>query len=918
MIDKIKNEDLRRLFSLSPEMFSISGYDGFFRALSPAWETTSGFSIEELLSKPFIDLVHPEDLEQTKAEIFKITEGGKITSFVNRCLCKDGSYKWFLWSAVSYPEEGIIYAAARDVTNHKTIEHSLRESEAKFRLIVEGSEDIFFYKANTERILEYISPSVKNVTGYSPFELLNKTYKDFLYRDESGNIVDSDIIPEISLERKSKNRYQMHFRHKDGRQIILEMTESPSIDSQGGSHIMGFANDITDRIQAEDALRENQRRMTTLMNSFPGMAYRIRMSTDWIMEYVSEGCYQLTGYFPDELIQIYNISFGNLTYYEDRGLVYEAVKNALEKKEPFKVSYRINTAKAIVKWVWEQGQGIYNEDGTLQAIEGFITDITEYKKAEAEQGRLNRALKAISQVNQIIIRSSDENSLLEEVCQIICNIDGYQMAWVGKMQYDSDKTILPVAWKGKEDGYLKHVKLSWGNNYLGQGPTGICIRSKRPSIMHDVEKDMPTPMLKQAAKERGYASIFCAPLMQNDIAFGVLAIYANRKDIFTTAEKELLEQLTNDLSFGICSLRSQIARKKAEDSLRESENRYRVLVESSPIGIGIQRNYKWLYVNPAAVRIFNASSADEVKDKPVNSFGNLPEEEKKLILQRIDRIKAGQILQPYEFNAVFPDGREETVQVYSVRIIYEGESAILTLLKDVTEQKLAERRLEKSREELRNLAAHLQAAREEERACIAREIHDELGQFLTGLKIDASFLEDIVNEQIEKSASLALLEKIHSMSELIDTTVKSVRRIASELRPVILDSMGLLAAIEWLADDFQNRTGTSCQCFLTVQEINLSKETSTAVFRILQEALTNVMRHAGASKVTISLIEESPGYCLEIKDNGKGIKEEDQKKAKSFGLIGMKERAHLFGGNAEIESLPGKGTTIIVTIPLNN
>ncbi|MGE5683081.1 MAG: PAS domain S-box protein [Bacillota bacterium] len=786
MIEQIEDKDLHRLFLLFPEMFSISGYDGIIKHLSPAWETILGYSVEELSGRPFSDLIYPEDLDQTWREIQKIAEGGRIHSFTNRFLCKDGSVKWLLWSAVSYPEEKLIYATARDVT---------------------------------------------------------------------------------------------------------------------------------DKIQAEEALKESQRRMVTLMNSFPGMAYRVRMDTDWIMEYVSDGCYQLTGYFPDELTEIYNISFGSLIYYEDRTITYEAFNKAVENKEPYKVLYRMYTANKEIKWVWEQGQAIYSPEGNLEGIEGFITDITQYKKAEEEQERLNRALKAITMVNQTIIRGTDEKFLLDEVCQIICNIEGYQMAWVGFMEYDSDKTIKPVAWKGKEEGYLKHFKLSWGNNYMGQGPTGVCIRAKKPAIMHDIEKDMPTQLFKQAAKQRGYASIFCAPLMEDGNPFGVLAIYANRTDIFTSAEQSLLEQLANDLSFGICTLRSRSAREKAEGLLRESESRYRALVESSPIGIGIQRDYKWIYVNPATVKIFNVDSADDIIGKPVNAFGNLPEEEKQMILKRVDQITLGTPLEPYEFSAVFPGGREAIVQANSVQIIYEGAPAVLTLLKDVTEQKIAERKLKASSQELRQLAAHLQAAREEERTYIAREIHDELGQCLTGMKIDASFLEDLINDQVEEKSAAALLEKVHSLSGLIDTTVKSVRKIASELRPAILDSMGLSAAIEWLTDDFQNRIGIPCEAFVTVQDIKLDKEKSTAVFRILQESLTNIMRHANASRVTVSFIEEDCNYIMEIKDNGKGITEEDFKKAKSFGLLGMKERAILFGGTTDINSIPGRGTTITVTIP---
>jgi PAS domain S-box-containing protein len=349
----------------------------------------------------------------------------------------------------------------------------------------------------------------------------------------------------------------------------------------------------------------------------------------------------------------------------------------------------------------------------------------------------------------------------------------------------------------------------------------------------------------------------------------------------------------------------------------ESESRYRILVESSPIGIGIQKDCKWIYVNSAAVKIFNASSAEQVLGKLNTDFGNLAECDKEKIVKRIREIEKGVDVGPAEFHAQFDDGSEKYVHTNSVNITYQGEPAILTLLRDVTAQKIAEKELQFSKEELRSLAAHLQVAREEERTFIAREIHDELGQYLTGLKMDISFLEDLINERLPKEDKELLMERVNSMSSLLDTTVKSVRKIASELRPVILDSMGLLAAIEWLAEDFSSRCGIGCECFITVQELSLPRDKATAVFRILQESLTNVMRHAQAKRVTVSFIEDEGSYLMEIKDDGRGISEEDLKKSKSFGLLGMKERAMLFGGAVDIESTPGKGTTVSVTIPVS-
>jgi PAS domain S-box-containing protein len=234
----------------------------------------------------------------------------------------------------------------------------------------------------------------------------------------------------------------------------------------------------------------------------------------------------------------------------------------------------------------------------------------------------------------------------------------------------------------------------------------------------------------------------------------------------------------------------------------------------------------------------------------------------------------------------------------------------IKIIRDITKQKLAEEELESSREQLRNLSAHLQYTSEEERKHIAREIHDELGQSLTALKMDISWLINKLPKD-EKP----LLVKTESMLGLIDKTVKTVQRISTELRPGLLDDLGLAAAIEWQAEEFQKRTGIKCKATLD-EEIIVDQDRSTAIFRIFQETLTNVARHANATRVRVNLGEKAGKLMLKVKDNGKGITEKQISDPKSFGLIGIQERIHLFGGNFKISGIRDKGTTVTVGIPL--
>ena len=230
---------------------------------------------------------------------------------------------------------------------------------------------------------------------------------------------------------------------------------------------------------------------------------------------------------------------------------------------------------------------------------------------------------------------------------------------------------------------------------------------------------------------------------------------------------------------------------------------------------------------------------------------------------------------------------------------------------EIEERIRAEQELRDSRETLRDLTNQLQSIREEEKTRIAREVHDELGQMLTGLKMELSCLESDI-----KNDPNCLHEKLEGMKGMVDITINSVRRIATELRPQILDVCGLWEAIEWQARDYQKRTGIECILQKGTTEGNLPKKLSTALFRIFQETLTNVARHAKASRVDIIFDMDGKQVNLTVRDNGIGIRNDRKLNSESLGLLGIQERANYWNGHAIITGTPEKGTTVSLNIPL--
>jgi signal transduction histidine kinase len=260
----------------------------------------------------------------------------------------------------------------------------------------------------------------------------------------------------------------------------------------------------------------------------------------------------------------------------------------------------------------------------------------------------------------------------------------------------------------------------------------------------------------------------------------------------------------------------------------------------------------------------------------------------------------------------FPSTRE--TKFWSVSYVLIASNEIVLYAEDITERKLAEQQLRTSQDQLRSLAAYLQNVREDERIAVAREIHDELGQVLTALKMDLSILEKTIAEQGAGSYQRDVSAEIKEMSSLVGSAIRTVQRLVKELRPEMLEIVGLIAALRWQAEQFQQHTRIHCELSLPTERVTLDPDRSIALFRILQEALTNVARHSNATTVLVKLVVEPEAVVLEIKDNGQGISETAMTNARSFGITGMRERAISFGGNVEVRGIPGKGTVVMARI----
>ena len=427
------------------------------------------------------------------------------------------------------------------------------------------------------------------------------------------------------------------------------------------------------------------------------------------------------------------------------------------------------------------------------------------------------------------------------------------------------------------------------------------------------DEDMAVRAVQSGAQDYLVKGQVDTPLLIRSIRYAIERSQA--RDALWRAHEELEQRIvarTAELACTVDALNAEIKeRRQTEELLRKREQEFRTLAENLPdMVIRYGRDGRRFYVNPAFERETGIAASEALHRIPDAQWQrDLPSEAYRAMLKRVMATGVGTEI---FLHGPGPDGE---LSHHAFHIVAERSPdgqviGALAIGRNITALKETERRLKESQQLLRQLAAREETVREEERKALTREIHDEMGQYLSALRLGVS----LIGLQFGADHP-ALEQKTQHLIGLVDATIKVVRDVVAALRPTVLD-MGIVSALEWLVDEFIERS--KIPCTLRVEgDMPLDDGCATALFRIVQESLTNISRHAQASAVEI-VLERSDARCfLEVRDNGKGF-EPGRRKKKSFGLVGIRERMLVLGGEADIVSAPGRGTTVKVNFPIQH
>ncbi|MBN8673326.1 MAG: PAS domain S-box protein [Chitinophagales bacterium] len=971
---KASEEKYRTLVEQATDGIFIADSDGRFIVVNSSGCGMTQYSMEEILGKTIYDLVDPEELKQNPFHFSEMnsTKGVIVEGKMKR---KDGVLVDIEVNA-KFLSDNRFLAFIRDITERKKAEAAMKASEETRRLIMNSALDAIICM-DTGGFITVWTKQAEKIFGWTEEEMIGTQLSDSIipeqyrkmHQDGLKRYLDTGHGPVLN------RMIEINGLNKKGQEFPVELSIVHVL--QGDIQFFcAYIRDITERKKTEDEIVKSRKQFQNLVENISGVYWVNNLDQQQTL-YVSPSYETVWGRACRDLYRN-PADFINAIHPEDRNELYKAYENIADTLKT-RISYRIVRPDREIRWITARTNVIIDNNGQKIEY-GYAEDVTEQRKAEENIIKANERFRLIARTTNEAIWEMDlqtGQAWGNDAHQYLYGLTIKDAVpshedWIKRIHPDDREETLRSyrdTFSSKESTWIAEYRFYtekeeliniYDRTYIVRNEAGEPIRmmgsmmniTERKKAEEEIVKarDMADKLIdalpgvfyfydekgkfirwnRQLEIVTGYSAKEISGMHPVDLFPAEEKEYINKRieGVFETgsndAEANFLTKSGEEIPYYFkavlmnyegkpCLLGSGIditERKKAEEQVRASEQKYKLLFESNPQPM-------WMFDLPAYNII-------DVNDAAAKQYGYSRKEF--LSLRASDLRPAEDVEQFMKYlNTNFREGVHYAgawrhkkkngdiiyVDILSHDIIYEEKPVRLILANNITDKYIAEEKLKESYEAIRELTGHIQNIREEERSHIAREIHDELGQQLTVLKMDVSWL----NKKMGHSNEI-VTNKLKSLAEMIDGTVKTVRRISSELRPSLLDDLGLVAAMDWHLKEFGRRSGIETVFNEPEHDLPVPEKFKTGLYRIFQESLTNVARHSGATLVKVVLEEKENYLMLSIEDNGKGFDMQETKDRRTLGILGMKERSMMMGGIYEISSLPGKGTIITVSVPV--
>lgn len=835
------------------------------------WIFTSDYLLERIVTDPFWNTV----LHTTKGGLFVIVSGA------------------FLY---------VLFTAEFN-TREKAKQLALA-SEARLANILEIAANAMIATDGDHRV-QLFNPAAEIIFGYQANEMMHKPFDMLLDPASHAAYYEyASTVATASTAQRSGAYFEAQARRRYGSTFPAEVSVAASTH-EGQTTYTIIVRDITAQKQAEEDLIASRDRINNILESITDAFFTL--DQEWRFTYVNREAERALSHSREELLDqrvwdMFPPAVQTAFFTNYHRVLNEHVSVVFEEYYP-----------PMETWFEVHAYPSPTKDG----MSAYFRNINERKRAEQELRRVNRALKTLSACNQTLVRATSERELLSNICHVIVETGGYCLAWVGYAEPDGDRRIIPVAESGAKDNYLDNIFITWADVPQGQGPTGTAVRTGQTRVVKNIHTDDTYALWRENAAKQGFTSSIALPLLLNGTADGTpqraaLNIYSQEPDAFDDAEIALLSELADDIVYGIETLRIRERHRQAEEEVRFQKTLLEAQSEASIDGILIvSPNDEWLFFNQRFIDMWHIS--DEVATAGVGKVAR-----HSVLNQLVDPdafLKMADYLYSHpeaiaQDDMALNDGR--TFERYSAPV--KGTDGThygrIWLYRDMTERRRLFDEIHQNHERLQTLSRRLVEIQETERRHIARELHDEIGQALTGLHL---VLEMVARIPASDEISRRLVEA----HEMVGDLMARVRELSLNLRPAMLDDLGILPTLRWYFQRYTSQTNVRVAFKHSGMDRRFAPEIETVVYRVIQEALTNVARYAGVDDVTVRLWSDQHSLGVQIEDEGAGFDTEAAlAKNTSSGLAGMHERVLLLNGEFSIESSPGSGTCVIVEMPL--